>query len=68
MSLNKSDMKNVLFYLVSLSDQFADIHIEAGRFIIIAHWSLLHCWRQRTVFVCHTVKKPKITQLDKTKK
>lgn len=46
----------MLQYLVGLSDQFTDIHIEVGWFIIIAHWRLLHCWRQRAVFVCHTIK------------
>lgn len=50
-----------LQYLISLADEFTDIHAEVRSLVVVAHRSLLHSWRQWTVFVCYTVKESAIT-------
>lgn len=59
-SLNKNSGE-ILQYLVGLSDQLADVHLGVGCFIVISHWGLLHCWRQRAVFVCDAIKESETT-------
>lgn len=51
-------LKNLSEYLIGLSDQVTDVHLRVRCFVVIAHWSLLHCGGQWAVFVCHTIEKP----------